>query len=180
MEAYLAPGGNFAEPLLAALDKAQALGGDARGMQSAGILIVRPDRGGRPWDGIVHDERVDDHRDPLAELRRLVDLRREYRKIGAILFEEGPLFEDADHTSASDLADALAVLRDGASALGDANYEATLWEAVLLARHGRPSEAATIIGPLLHRVPTLAVFIEGLAAGGFINSSAVSTLLQAR
>ena len=180
VEAYFASGGDFADRLLAALDKAQAMGGDARGVQSAGILIVRPDRGGRPWNGIVHDERVDDHRDPLAELRRLVDLRREYRKIGAILFEEGPLFEDADHTSASDLADALAVLRDGASALGDANYEATLWEAVLLARHGRPSEAATIIGPLLHRVPNLAGFIEGLAAGGFIDSSAVSTLLQAR
>jgi uncharacterized Ntn-hydrolase superfamily protein len=180
VEAYFAAEGDLADRILAALEKAQVLGGDARGVQSAGILIVRPESAGRPWDGIVHDERVDDHRDPLAELRRLVDLRREYRKIGAILFEEGPLFEDAAHTSAGDLANALEVLRDSRSGLGDVYYEATLWEAVLLARHHRLSEAATVMGPLLRREPKLVVFIEGLVAAGFIDSPAAAVLLQAR
>jgi uncharacterized Ntn-hydrolase superfamily protein len=179
VDAYFAAGGDLADRILAALEKAQRLGGDARGVQSAGILIVRPESGGRPWDGIVHDERVDDHREPLAELRRLVDLRREYRKIGAILFEEGPLFEDASHTSAGDLANALGMLRDSRSALGDAYYEATLWEAVLLARHHRLSDAGTVMRPLLRREPQLAVFIEGLVAAGFIDSAAAAVLLQA-
>ena len=179
VEAYFAAGGDLANRILAALEKAQLLGGDARGVQSAGILIVRPESGGSPWNGIVHDERVDDHRDPLMELRRLTDLRREYQRIGAILFEEGPLFGDTAHTSARDLANALEMLRDSGSILGDLYYEATLWEAVLLARHHRLSEAATVMGPLLRRERKLAVFIEGLVAAGFIDSPAAAVLLQA-
>ena len=178
VEAYVAASGDFADRILAALDMAQALGGDARGVQSAGLLIVRRD--GSPWNGIVHDERVDDHGAPLAELRRLVDLRREYRQIGGILFEEGPLFEDPANTSASDLENALTKLRESVIALGDTSYEAALWEAVLLARHNRPKEAATVMRPLLRRVTTLAVFIEGLAAAGFIDSAAASVLLEAQ
>ena len=180
VEAYSVALGDFANRILAALDRAQSLGGDARGVQSAGILIVRPERDGSPWNGIVHDERVDDHRDPLAELRRLVDVRRQYRNLGGILFEEGPLFEDTARTDASDLENALTKLRESAIALGDTYYEPALWEAVLLARHNRLKEAATVMRPLLRREATLAVFIEGLAAAGFIDSAAASVLLETR
>jgi uncharacterized Ntn-hydrolase superfamily protein len=180
VEAYVTASGDFPNRILAALDRAQALGGDARGVQSAGLLIVRAERDGSPWNGIVHDERVDDHGAPLAELRRLVDLRREYRHIGGILFEEGPLFEDPANTSASDLEHALTTLHESVVALADTSYEAALWEAVLLARHHRPEEAAAVICPLLRRVTTLAVFIEGLAAAGFIDSAAASVMLGAQ
>jgi uncharacterized Ntn-hydrolase superfamily protein len=67
--AVLAAEGSFAGRLLAALDKAQSLGGDARGVQSAGLLVVGAQRDGSPWNGIIHEERVDDSCDPLAELR---------------------------------------------------------------------------------------------------------------
>jgi uncharacterized Ntn-hydrolase superfamily protein len=59
--------------LLAALEAGQAAGGDRRGMQSAAMLIVR--RGGGVWlnNDVVLRLQVDDHEQPIAELRRLVE-----------------------------------------------------------------------------------------------------------
>lgn len=53
------------ERLLAALDAGQAMGGDRRGRQSAAMLVTTRE------DFPDLDLRVDDHSDPLAELRRL-------------------------------------------------------------------------------------------------------------
>jgi uncharacterized Ntn-hydrolase superfamily protein len=75
-EAYTASAGvPLAERLLAALDAAEAAGGDARGRQSAALVVVPAS--GEPWDRTV-DLRVEDHREPLAELRRLVVLHGAY------------------------------------------------------------------------------------------------------
>jgi uncharacterized Ntn-hydrolase superfamily protein len=67
--------GPFAARLLEALDAAESAGGDLRGRQSAALLVV--DRAGEPWRRAV-DLRVDDHPDPLAEIRRLHRLHRAY------------------------------------------------------------------------------------------------------
>ncbi len=67
--------GPLAERLMDALDAAQAAGGDARGMQSGAILVVAPRVRGAFHDRVV-DIRVDDHRTPLMELRRILDLQR--------------------------------------------------------------------------------------------------------
>ena len=65
--------GSMAERLMDALDAGQAKGGDTRGMQSAGILVVRPlpPNSTNTVERIV-DIRVDDHEDPFKELRRLL------------------------------------------------------------------------------------------------------------
>ncbi len=65
--------GSMAERLMYALDAGQAKGGDTRGMQSAGILVVRPlpPNSESTVERIV-DVRVDDHEDPFKELRRLL------------------------------------------------------------------------------------------------------------
>ena len=57
----------FAERLLAALDAGEAAGGDKRGKQAAALRIVTTE------SYPVLDLRVDDHADPLPELRRLFD-----------------------------------------------------------------------------------------------------------
>jgi hypothetical protein len=177
--AYRTANGDLAERILAALEAAQQAGGDARGVQSASLFVVGATPDGRPWDATLHDERVDDSATPLAELRRLAGLRRAYRKIGAVLFADGPLFSDANQTDPTDLERALGNLRDSAEALGDSNFEASLWQGVLMARHGREREAAAIISPLIRREATLATFIEGLVAAGIIESSAGAYLLRA-
>lgn len=66
--------GVLAERLMAALDAGQAAGGDARGKQSGGILIVKPvGDSGRTTDRWV-DVRVDDHPTPFVEIRRLMNM----------------------------------------------------------------------------------------------------------
>ena len=68
--------GPLAERLLDALDAAQAAGGDARGMQSGAIVIVRALGGAAGYSDRVIDIRVDDHRQPLVELRRILNMLR--------------------------------------------------------------------------------------------------------
>jgi uncharacterized Ntn-hydrolase superfamily protein len=74
-EAFESATGPLAERLMAALDGAEAAGGDIRGRQSAALLVVGA--AGEPWERDV-DLRVDDHDDPLGELRRLYRLHEAY------------------------------------------------------------------------------------------------------
>lgn len=84
-EAALGEGLPFSERLLRALEAAEAEGGDVRGRQSAAITIVESTLQPNPWKGRVLDARVDDHPDPVPELRRLVGLYESY----ALFDEEG-------------------------------------------------------------------------------------------
>lgn len=59
------------ERLMRALEAGQEAGGDRRGRQSAGIYVV--DRDEYSW----YDLRVDDHPDPVPELRRIYELKQE-------------------------------------------------------------------------------------------------------
>jgi uncharacterized Ntn-hydrolase superfamily protein len=74
-EAYERGTGSMAERLMDALDAGQSKGGDIRGMQSAGILVVRPlpANSDSTVERIV-DIRVDDATNPFVELRRLLNI----------------------------------------------------------------------------------------------------------
>jgi uncharacterized Ntn-hydrolase superfamily protein len=92
--AFEATEGPLAERLVASLDAAEAAGGDARGRQSAALLVV-------PAAGPAHarsvDLRVEDHAEPLAELRRLLVLHRAYELAG----EADELVAQGRHDEAS-------------------------------------------------------------------------------
>lgn len=81
-EAFAAadPARPLADRLVAGLEAAQAAGGDVRGMQSAAVVVVPA--AGEPWRRTV-DLRVEDHPEPLAELRRLLGLHDAYSDAGA-------------------------------------------------------------------------------------------------
>ncbi|MDQ6835079.1 MAG: DUF1028 domain-containing protein [Actinomycetota bacterium] len=79
LEAYVAHRGTLAQRLLVALDAGEAAGGDLRGRQSAALLVV-PGHG-RDWDTVV-SLRVEDHPQPLEELRRLARLHEAYALAG--------------------------------------------------------------------------------------------------
>ena len=66
-----APGKPLAERLLDCLDAAEAAGGDSRGRQSAALLVVERDGGYANLSDVLIDLRVDEHPDPLVELRRI-------------------------------------------------------------------------------------------------------------
>lgn len=87
--------GPLAERLLDALDAAQATGGDARGMQSAALLVVKSITTSDDFDDRVVDLRVDDNPMPLKELRRLLNLQRsdEIIRQGSLDLAQGRLSE---------------------------------------------------------------------------------------
>jgi uncharacterized Ntn-hydrolase superfamily protein len=74
--AYLSAAGTLAEKLVVALEAGQAAGGDSRGQQSAAVVVERPGAAAETREGIdrVCDLRVDDHAEPIAELRRLLGI----------------------------------------------------------------------------------------------------------
>jgi tetratricopeptide (TPR) repeat protein len=76
--------GDLAERLVSALEGGEAAGGDARGRQSASLLVVRKKHGRASYGDRYIDLRVEDHPDPIRELRRLLGLQRVY-----LLISEG-------------------------------------------------------------------------------------------
>jgi uncharacterized Ntn-hydrolase superfamily protein len=77
-DTFAATVGSLAERLIAALAAGQAAGGDSRGMQSAAMLVVRARGGYSGFNDRYIDLRVDDHRSPIEELRRLLELHALY------------------------------------------------------------------------------------------------------
>ena len=68
---------SLAERLIECLAAAQAAGGDRRGQQSASLLVVEKDAGYANLSDLVVDLRVDDHEQPIVELRRIFALHNE-------------------------------------------------------------------------------------------------------
>jgi uncharacterized Ntn-hydrolase superfamily protein len=127
--------GDLADRMLAALEAAEGEGGDIRGRQSAALIVVGGKATGRYWADRVFDLRVEDHPEPLTELRRLVGMQRAY-----------------NHMTAGD--DCLAVQDwtcaereyGAARRLEPANAEMAFWYAVALATGGKLDMARPLFG----------------------------------
>ena len=128
--AYEAAKGDLATRMLAALDAAEAEGGDIRGRQSAALVVVKAKASGRPWADRVFDLRVEDHEKPLEELRRLVGVQRAYNHMGA----------GDDCVTAKDWACAEREY-GAAQRLHPDNAEMAFWYGVALASNGRVADA---------------------------------------
>jgi uncharacterized Ntn-hydrolase superfamily protein len=76
--AFLEAGGSLAERMVASLEAGQAAGGDSRGQQSAAIVVERLGAAQESREGIdrVCELRVEDHPEPIAELRRLLGIHQ--------------------------------------------------------------------------------------------------------
>ena len=129
--------GDIAERMLAALDAAQAAGGDIRGRQSAALIVVSGKPTGKAWVDRVFDVRVDDSTEPLKELRRLVILQRAYNHMNA-----GDLAVEQNDNDR-----ALAEYSAAAKLVPD-NAEMIYWHAIALVNMNRVDEAL----PLFRRV----------------------------
>ncbi len=80
VEAFENTQGHLSMRLMAALEAGQAAGGDTRGMQSAAMLIVKEDGGVWLNNDVVLRLQVDDADNPIAELRRLVEIAAQQRE----------------------------------------------------------------------------------------------------
>jgi len=69
------------ERLMRALEAGQAAGGDSRGQQSAAMLVAQEGLGMPGFDDKLIDLRVDDHDEPIQELRELLEMQKAIRTI---------------------------------------------------------------------------------------------------
>jgi uncharacterized Ntn-hydrolase superfamily protein len=155
--AYETTKGDLAERLLAALEAAQKEGGDIRGKQSAAILIVPGTASGRPWADRVMELRVEDHAEPVQELRRLVGIHRAYERM-----------DEGDRQMAvNNLAGALEAYAAAAALLPD-NPEVKYWAAVTMITAGREKEALAYFKDVFAREPKWVEVTRRLPASGLL------------
>ncbi|MDH3457764.1 MAG: DUF1028 domain-containing protein [Gemmatimonadota bacterium] len=153
--------GDLADRLLAALDAAEAAGGDIRGRQSAALVVVSGDADDATWERIF-DLRVEDHPDPLSELRRLVRVARAYRAAT----------EGDDLLTVGDIDGALASYRRASEMLPDSatNGELIYWVAVTLADLGRVDEAIPLFRRSFRQDPSWMELLGRLPGAGLLRA----------
>ena len=149
--------GSLAERMLAALEAAEAVGGDIRGKQSAAILVVSGKPTGKPWLDRLYDLRVEDSPAPLPELRRLVKLQTAYN-----LMNDGDLAVER-----KDDAGALKAYA-AAGALVPDNAEMVFWHAVALVNMKRVDEALPLFRKVFKMDPAWAELTPRLPKAGLL------------
>lgn len=168
-KAYAETKGDLATRMLAALDAAQAAGGDIRGKQSAALIVVNAKSTGRAWQDKLFDVRVDDDPQPLAELRRLVALQRAYNHMNA-----GDLaVEHKDNEAA--LREYSAAEKIAASTPGipqSRHAEMIYWHAVALANMQRVDEALPLFARAFQLEPSWRELTPRLVRSGLLPDDA--------
>ncbi|MBD3748885.1 MAG: DUF1028 domain-containing protein [Sphingobacteriales bacterium] len=120
----------LAERVMAALNAAQAAGGDIRGKQSAALLVVPAVSHNEPWNEREVDLRVDDSSAPLPELARLLKVHEAYE-----FMNKGDLAVEKN--------DMEAAMKDYGTAMKmfPNNLEMQYWTAVTLANNHQVAKA---------------------------------------
>jgi uncharacterized Ntn-hydrolase superfamily protein len=150
----------LAERVIAVMKAAQAAGGDIRGKQSAALIVVGPHVAEEVWMDKKIDLRVDDHREPIKELDRLLSVHRAY-----------------DHMNKGDLAvehgDMELALREYGEAeeMFPHNLEMKYWKAVALANNGHLAEAYPIFEFVFDRDKNWRELTRRLPASGLLTVS---------
>jgi len=149
--------GDLAERMLAALEAAQAVGGDIRGQQSAAILVVPGTPSGRPWADRIFDLRIEDHPRPLEEMRRLLHVARAYRHMNA-----GDLAVEKNDVPAAEreYGAAMKLLPDSA--------EVVFWYAAALAMAGQVDRSLPLFARAFALEPAWRTLVPRLPASGLL------------
>jgi putative CocE/NonD family hydrolase len=156
-KAYESADGDLAERLMIALEAAEGEGGDIRGKQSAGILVVSGDASQPSWDGRVVDLRIEDHAEPLIELRRLLTIARAYR-----LMDEGD-----DFMTEADLIHATAAYGKASELVPD-NHELIFWHALTLAAAGQVDDSLPLFDKAFDMWPKWRELVQRMPASGLL------------
>jgi len=150
----------LAERVVEVLKAAQEAGGDIRGKQSAALIVVGPERTENAWEEKKIDLRVDDHKNPIEELSRLLKVNRAY-----------------DHMNKGDLAVEAGDMEKAFQEYGTAekmfpeNLEMKFWKAVALANSGRIEEAKPIFKTVFEADENWKEMITRLPASGLLTIS---------
>jgi uncharacterized Ntn-hydrolase superfamily protein len=149
-DAFTNATGPLWERLLVALEAAESEGGDVRGRQSAAIVVVAPE--GEPWRREV-DLRVEDHKEPLTELRRLLTLQRAYDLAGS-----------ADELLAAGRVEEAGERYREAAKLAPESDELLFWAGLALAQAGDLDAGVQAVRQAAERQPNWLVLLDRLSA----------------
>jgi len=149
--------GDLAERLVAALEGGDEAGGDARGRQSAALLVVRKGLGRAGYGDKFIDLRIEDHLDPIVELKRLLNLHRVYS-----LIDDGE-----DKLTKGEFKKALAALRKAVS-LNPNIDDAHIDLGVVNLKLGRKKEAISAFKQALRLNPRMKTLIKQLPNAGLM------------
>ena len=163
--------GDLAEKMMAALEAAEAEGGDIRGKQSAAMLIVSGNPTGIPWKDVVMDIRVDDHAEPLKELKRLIRVHRAYQHANK-----------GDHYLEMEKIEKALVEYEKASEFYPENPELPYWSAVTLASKGNLDQALPIFQEVFQKEPRLRILTPRLVNSGLLpdDPALIEAIIQTR
>ncbi len=164
LAAFESARGPLSGRLLAALEAAEAAGGDIRGRQSAALLVVPAV--GEPWQTTV-SLRVEDHPEPLAELRRLLSVHDAY-----------VVAADGDRLLGDGHADAAAERYRRASELAPDNHELLFWSGLGAVQAGRPEHGIAQIREAIALHPGWADLLRVLDDDTAPGASAARSLLE--
>ncbi|HAR36614.1 MAG TPA: Zn-dependent protease [Acidobacteria bacterium] len=153
--AYQNTRGELVDRLLAALEAAEKEGGDIRGRQSAAILVVSGKSSGVWWKDRVYDLRIEDHPEPIAEMKRLVQIAKAYNHMnrGDELLTENKVKEAMEEYSR-------------AMELYSGNPELIFWPAVTMASTGRVEDSLPLFRKVFGLDPNWALLLQRLPAVG--------------
>ena len=150
-EAYTKTEGELVDRLMAALEAAEAEGGDIRGKQSAAILIVKTRGSGLSWKDKVYDLRVEDSPEPLKELRRLIQLAKAYQHMNR---GDELLTENKTKEALAEYSRAMEMVPD--------NLEMIFWPAVTMASTGQVEQSLPLFKKVFAADPRWAELLRRL------------------
>lgn len=161
-KAYENAHGDLADRMMAAMEAAQNEGGDLRGKQSASILIVKGEPSDEPWNDIKMELRIEDHPEPIKELKRLVNVHRAYEHANK-----------GDHyLELGEMDKALREYKKSAEYYPE-NPELPFWTAVTLVTAGELEQALPIFEQVFARNPKLKKLVPRLIPSGFFPDDSV-------
>ena len=156
-DAFKSSSGDLSYRLMSALEAAQHEGGDIRGKQSAAMLVVEGKKHTKKWQGILVDLRVDDHPEPLRELRRLINVNEAYQLMNA-----------GDASLANGKVDEAFTAYNKAASLAPEIIELPFWQAVTLAESGRVTESLSIFKKVFAEDPNWRELLTRLPRSGLL------------
>lgn len=144
--------GDLADRLVAALEGGEEEGGDARGRQSAALLVVGKKKNKAGYGDRLTDLRVEDHSDPIAELKRLLKLHRVYS-----------LIDEADEALTAGYPKKAIVITEKAIELNPHSDDAYVQLGMVYKKMGKKQEAETAFKKATRINPRMKTLIDQLA-----------------
>ncbi|MEM2941256.1 MAG: DUF1028 domain-containing protein [Thermoproteota archaeon] len=166
-KAFESSSGSLAERLVSTLEAAEEAGGDLRGRQSAALLVVKTKPCGKPWEDIVCSLRIEDHPNPVEELKRLLRLHNAYQHAnkGDELISLGKIEEAMEEYK-------------NAFQLAPEVEELKFWYAVTLANHGMVEEAIQTLKETISKNKDLLELLKRLPESELINRNVAAQILK--